>query len=83
MVRIHRISPELAAYHVRQMAPAEVRRRFLMYVLPRVSGPIRRVAKGAIGNLTINGMGDRAGKHVAHAGSREFPRREPECEARI
>jgi hypothetical protein len=39
------------------------------------------VAKGAIGNLTIHGMGDRAGKHsvnFAHAGSRAFPRRKPE-----
>lgn len=42
----------------------------------KVSGPIVRVAKGAIGNLTINGMRDRAGKLFelfAHAGSREFP----------
>lgn len=31
----------------------------------KVSGPIVRVAKGAIGNLTINGMRDRAGKHFA------------------
>lgn len=38
MVAVHRISPELAAYHVRQMSPGEVKRRFLMYVLPRVSG---------------------------------------------
>jgi hypothetical protein len=88
MVRVHRISPELAASHVREMAPSEVKRRFLMYVLPRiagsqVSGPVVRVAEGAIGNLTIDGMGSRAGKHFAHAGSREFPRREPECEARI
>lgn len=62
MVRVHRISPELAASHVRQMSPSEVKRRFLMYVLPQVSGPVPRVAKGAIGNLTINGMEDRAGK---------------------
>jgi hypothetical protein len=83
MVRVHRISPELAASHVRQMSPSEVKRRFLMYVLPQVSGPVPRVAKGAIGNLTIDGMGDRAGKPVAHAGSREFPRREPECSERM
>ncbi len=38
MVRVHRISPELAAYHVRTMAPSEVKRRFLMYVRPRISG---------------------------------------------
>lgn len=75
MVRIHRIPPELADYHVRQMMPGEVKRRFLMYV--RVSDPVFRVAKGAIGNLTINGMEDRAGKLLAHAGSREFP---GECE---
>jgi hypothetical protein len=109
MVGVHGISPELAAAHVREMSPSEVKRRFLMYVRPRisgtgletvstgspfscissgdpvhtVSGPVLRVAKGAIGNLTINGMGSRAGKHSAHAGSREFPRREPEREARI
>ncbi|MGB6774611.1 MAG: hypothetical protein WBE45_09550, partial [Terriglobales bacterium] len=75
MVEVHRISPELAAYHVRQMMPSEVKRRFLFYVR-RVSGPIFRVAQGAIGNLTINGMENRAGKPFelfAHAGSREFP----------
>lgn len=32
MVRIHGISPELAEYHVRQMMPSEVKRRFLMYI---------------------------------------------------
>jgi len=35
MVRIHRISPELAAYHVRQMAPKEVKERFWFYVYSR------------------------------------------------
>jgi hypothetical protein len=42
MVRVHRISPELAAYHIRQMTPSEVKRRFLMYVLPRISGAERK-----------------------------------------
>jgi hypothetical protein len=31
MVRIHRISPELAAYHVREMDDTEVERRFRSY----------------------------------------------------
>jgi hypothetical protein len=39
MVRIHQISPELAAYHVREMAPSEVKRRFLMYVRPGGDAP--------------------------------------------
>jgi hypothetical protein len=42
----------------------------------KVSGPIFREAQGAIGNLTINGMENRAGKPIdlfAHAGSKEFP----------
>jgi len=52
MVQRHEISPELAAYHVAQMTPREVKQRFLFYV----SGPVLRVANGAIGNLTIDGM---------------------------
>lgn len=32
MVRIHGIPPELADYHVRQMMPREVKRRFLIYI---------------------------------------------------
>jgi hypothetical protein len=32
MVRIHRITPELAEYHVCKMEPKEVKRRFLYYV---------------------------------------------------
>ena len=61
MVEVHGISPELAALHVRAMAPSEVKRRFLFSVR-RVSGPIFREAQGAIGNLTIYSMGDRARK---------------------
>ena len=38
MVRVHRIGPELADYHVRQMEPAEVKRRFLFYVRSRIAG---------------------------------------------
>jgi hypothetical protein len=38
MIRVHRISPELAAYHVREMPPGEVRQRFLMYVRDRIGG---------------------------------------------
>jgi hypothetical protein len=32
MVRVHRIPPELADRHVREMEPGEVKRRFLFYV---------------------------------------------------
>jgi hypothetical protein len=32
MVRVHRISPELAATHTRQMPASEVKQRFLWYV---------------------------------------------------
>ena len=35
MVRVHRIAPELAAYHVREMTPSEVKQRFLMYARAR------------------------------------------------
>jgi hypothetical protein len=38
MVEIHQISPELAAYHVRQMPPNEVKQRFLTYIRPRLAG---------------------------------------------
>lgn len=74
MVRIHRISPELAAYHVRQMAPKEVKERFLFYVrsIHRVSGPVVHVAQRAIGNLTIPGMENRAGKNVPMLGVESF-----------
>lgn len=70
MVEVHRISPELAAYHVRQMMPSEVKRRFLFYVR-RVSGPAFRVGKGRIGNHPIYGMESRAGKPMPVV--QEFP----------
>jgi hypothetical protein len=38
MVRIHRIPFALAAHHVRQMPPSEVKQRFLMYVRSRIPG---------------------------------------------
>jgi hypothetical protein len=41
--------------------------------VPIVSGPVFRVAKGAIGNLTINGMGDRAGKPLPMPVVESFP----------
>ena len=44
MVRVHRISPELAAYHVRAMTPSEVKQRFLMYMRPRLAGAELSVA---------------------------------------
>jgi hypothetical protein len=44
MVRVHRISPELAAHHVREMTPSEVKRRFLMYVRDRSAGAELSVA---------------------------------------
>jgi hypothetical protein len=53
MVNAHGISPELAGSHVAAMDDEELRRRFQMYTGFR---PASRVAKGAIGNLTINGM---------------------------
>lgn len=64
MAEIHLIPPELAEYFVQQMDDVEVERRFKMYTgmeLRRLSGPVFREADGAIGNLTINGMGNRAG----------------------
>lgn len=44
MTRVHGISPELAAYHVGEMSPSEVRQRFLMYVRDRIAGPELSVA---------------------------------------
>lgn len=44
MVRVHRIPPELAACHVREMTPLEVKQRFLMYVRNRISGAELSVA---------------------------------------
>lgn len=80
MVRVNRISPDLADSHVQAMSDAEVEWRFRQYAegVSRVSGPVPRVADGAIGNLSIDGMESRAGKQDAHAGSKEFPRRGPE-----
>jgi signal recognition particle subunit SEC65 len=82
MVAIHLVKPELASEWAAKMDDAELRRRFRMYARQlKVSGPVSREAEGAIGNLTINGMG--SGPEFAHAGSKEFPRREPEREGRI
>jgi hypothetical protein len=39
----------------------------------RVSGPVFCVAKGAIGNLTIHGMEDRAGKKLPMLVVKSFP----------
>jgi len=44
MVRVHRISPELADYHVRKMGPSEVKQRFLYYVRLRIAGAELSVA---------------------------------------
>jgi hypothetical protein len=38
MVQIHKIAPELAEQHAREMEPSEVKRRFLFYVRPRLPG---------------------------------------------
>ena len=63
MVLVHRISRELADRHVANMSESEVARRLRLYArTEKVSGPVFREAKGAIGNLTTNGMEDRAGK---------------------
>lgn len=86
MAKAHGIPSWLAEDHASRMDEQELLWRFSRYVglgyASKVSGPMIRAAKGAIGNLTINGMENRAGKLsevFAHAGSREFPRREPEC----
>jgi hypothetical protein len=57
MVRVHRISPELAAYHVRAMTPSEVKQRFLMYMRPRLAGAELSVAspKSSAGNVVLPG----------------------------
>jgi hypothetical protein len=55
MAYVHLIPLDLAAYHVLRMDDAEVEFKFWSYF--KVSGPVARVAQGAIGNLTINGMG--------------------------
>lgn len=57
MVRAHRTSPELATSHVRQMAPSEVKRRFLMYVRPRIAGAELSVAgpKSSAGDVVLPG----------------------------
>jgi DNA-binding Lrp family transcriptional regulator len=37
MVETHKISPEVASAHVREMEASEVKRRFLMYVRERIA----------------------------------------------
>lgn len=41
--------------------------------ISRVSGPVFRVAQGAIGNLPIYGMGSRAGKVLPMPVEKSFP----------
>ena len=41
MVTVHDISPELAAYYVKDMSPVELRRRFRMYIRQRVEARAR------------------------------------------
>jgi hypothetical protein len=48
MVRIHRISPELADLHVREMEPSEVKWRFLFYVRSGLAGMELSVASATL-----------------------------------
>jgi hypothetical protein len=88
MVRVHLVDLELAVYHVGKMTDDEVWDRFHYYTArlahdrgaelsaaggSKGSGPVFRVAKGAIGNLTIHGMGDRAGKLLPMPVVERFP----------
>jgi hypothetical protein len=54
MVRVHRISSELAASHAREMTPLEVKQRFLMYVRNRIPGAELSVVgpKSRAGNVS-------------------------------
>jgi len=86
MVTRHLMPPDMAVQRVSEMGTVEAWDWYRTYLkcglakrltgvqsAPRVYGPVFRVAEGAIGNLTIYGMEDRAGKSLPMPVVESFP----------